>query len=262
MPRLAAISLYPMKSCTGQPVSTAVVLSTGALQHDRQFALRDAGGRFWNAKRTPMFHRWRTWLAVERRVLTLRDADREWAWHLDRDRAAVESWFAERLGEPVRLDEDPRGGFPDDTAAPGPTVISTATLEAVAGWFPTLTVDDVRQRFRANLEIDGVDPFWEDRLYGPAGSVRPLRVGGVVWCGVNPCQRCVVPSRDPMTGEPLPGFQKVFSERRAATLPEWAPATRFDHFYRLAVNTRLLSGAGHTIAVGDSVELGAMLLAD
>lgn len=254
MPYLAAITLFPLKSGSGQAVSQARVLPCGALEHDRQFALCDGAGRFWNGKRSPAFHRWRTWLSWKRRVLTLWEEGKEHAWHLDRDRTDLESWFAQRLAGEVRLQEDIERGFPDDLLAPGPTVISTATLETVARWFPTLTVDDVRKRFRANLEIEGVEAFWEDQLYGDAGELRPFRIGSVVWGGVNPCQRCAVPARDPVTGEPLPGFQHVFSVRRAQTLPPWATRSRFDHFYRLAINTRLISGAGLSIKVGDPVE--------
>jgi hypothetical protein len=45
------------------------------------------------------------------------------------------------------------------------------------------------------------------------------------------------------------------SERRAATLPDWAERTRFDHFYRLTVNTRAPRQAGRTVRIGDPVVL-------
>jgi uncharacterized protein len=74
---------------------------------------------------------------------------------------------------------------------------------------------------------------------------------------VNPCARCAVPSRHPDTGKiEDPAFAKNFAERRRESLPGWARASRFDHFYRLAVNTRIpVAQAGLTIAVGDLVEL-------
>jgi len=123
-------------------------------------------------------------------------------------------------------------------------------------WFPRLTVAEVRVRLRANLEIGGVGPFWDDRLYGEQGQVVRFQVGSVIFEGVNPCQRCVVPTRDPATAEAIAGFQKTLAERRRATLPAWAAISRFNHFYRLAVNTRLASGqqGGH-IKVGDEVRL-------
>jgi hypothetical protein len=160
----------------------------------------------------------------------------------------------------VRRDEN--GGFPDDGNAPGPTVVSTATLAAVASWFPGLDVDSVRRRLRANVEIDGVPAFWEDALFGAAGDAVPFQLGAVELAGTNPCQRCIVPSRDPESGEPLPAFAKHVAERRAETLPPWAERTRFDHFYRLAVNTRAAPNqAGRAIRVGDSLVRGEIVAA-
>jgi hypothetical protein len=58
-----------------------------------------------------------------------------------------------------------------------------------------------------------------------------------------------------VTGAALPGFSKVVATRRAANLPGWAEPSRFDHFYRLANNTRAdPAQAGRTIAVGDVLE--------
>src|SRR5262249_25513767 len=135
--------------------------------------------------------------------------------------------------------EDTEAGFPDDTEAPGPTVISTATLQAVASWFPGLDEQVMRLRFRANLEIGGVPAFWEDRLFAEVGSVVPFRVGDVLFEGINPCQRCVVPSRDPYTGGIFPHFQEIFARKRREFLPSWSTPSRFNHFYRLSCNTRV-----------------------
>jgi MOSC domain-containing protein len=155
----------------------------------------------------------------------------------------------------VRIARDPEGGFPDDLESPGPTVISTATLQEVAGWYPGHNEHDMRCRFRANLEFDDCPAFWEDQLYGDPDSVVNFRIGEVRFSGINPCQRCVVPTRDPSTGDELAGFQSTFTTRRRATLPAWANRARFDFFYRLAVNTRIAaSETGKTIRVGDRVE--------
>ncbi|MBI3697280.1 MAG: MOSC domain-containing protein, partial [Acidobacteria bacterium] len=138
-------------------------------------------------------------------------------------------------------------GFPDDTNASGPTLVSTATLCEVARWFGA-DLDEMRRRFRANLEIDGVPAFWEDQLIGVT-----FRLGEVAIEGVNPCARCAVPSRNSLTGEVVdPAFAKSFAERRAKALPPWADRRRFDHYYRLALNTRIPeSEAGKIIRVGD-----------
>ena len=84
----------------------------------------------------------------------------------------------------------------------------------------------------------------------------PFRIGGVTIHGVNPCQRCVVPPRDPETGEAIPDFSPIFRTKREETLPAWAARSRFNHFYRLAVNTRVPeSEVGKVLRVGDEVRL-------
>ncbi len=160
------------------------------------------------------------------------------------------------LGIGVTLVEDAENGFPDDTDAPGPTVVSTATLQAVASWFDGLTLDQVRARFRANLEIDGVPAFWEDRLVGESDIEVPFAIGEVKLSGVNPCARCIVPTRSAETGESTIAFAPIFRKRREQTLPDFAPRNRFDHFYRLAVNTRRRSPLDIvSLRVGDAVML-------
>jgi hypothetical protein len=99
--------------------------------------------------------------------------------------------------------------------------------------------------------------FWEDQLYGEdERSVVRFRIGEVNFEGSNPCARCPVPARDPQTAADLVGFQKRFTELRRETLPPWAPASRFDHFYRLAVNTRVApTETGKLLRLGDTLQI-------
>jgi uncharacterized protein len=84
----------------------------------------------------------------------------------------------------------------------------------------------------------------------------PFRIGEVNFEGSNPCARCPVPARDPQSAADLVGFQKRFTDLRRETLPPWAPATRFDHFYCLAVNTRVApTETGKPLRLGDSLKL-------
>jgi MOSC domain-containing protein len=106
-----------------------------------------------------------------------------------------------------------------------------------------------------NLEVEGVEPFWEDRLYRAGSPPQPFRIGSVLFEGTNPCQRCVVPSRDPSTGEVWPEFARRFAELREQHLPPWTARERFNHFYRLTTNTRGTGSSGGLIRVGDAIEL-------
>ncbi len=254
---LARIVIFPFKSLDGMSVDAAAVLPGGALAGDRQWALVDNQGALLTAKRWPALHAIRLQFDPQARIVHVRRAGdpHGTAFHVDDQRRQLEHWFRDVLQHAVRIVENASGGFPDDTSAAGPTVVSTATLQTVAEWFPLLDLDNVRQRFRANLELAGVEPFWEDRLVGsPERPVR-FRVGGCVLAGVNCCQRCAVPSRDPHSGHALPGFAAHFARRREASLRPWAARERFDHYYRLCVNTRLVAAPEALLRIGDEVQI-------
>jgi hypothetical protein len=255
MPELARITLYPIKSLDGVSVPEAVVLPSGALQHDRRFEIRDEHGQLVNGKRTPKVHAVRAEFDSSCRSVTLHTAGVSQRFHLDSDREELELWLSVVFGARVTLAENKVTGFPDDLESPGPTVIGTETLAAVAGWFPGMSIDEARQRFRANLEIEGWEPFGEDRLVPEELHSIWFRIGEVLFEGTNPCQRCVVPTRSPTTGAVTPDFVRIFSAERERALPPWAPRTPFDHFYRLAVNTRAAGSGMRTLRVGDSVQL-------
>lgn len=258
MPYLAKILLYPVKSLDGVEVDKARVLASGALQNDREFAIFDEENRFVNSKRHAKISLLRAQFALLNRTISLHipGGDSQQIFHLDKERQALDTTMSDFFEFAVRLRQNSLMGFPDDTDSPGPTVISTATLAEVASWFPGLTVDEMRRRMRANIEIDGVPAFWEDRLFSKQGDLVSFRVGDVDFFGVNPCQRCIVPTRDSYLGKAYPNFQKIFATQRQATLPNWVASSRFNHFYRLSVNTQLpQSSAGKILQIGDELDI-------
>lgn len=258
MPRVTRIVLHPIKALDGVSVSSARISAGGTLEHDRDFALFDPNGRFVNGKANPDVHRLRSLFDFETRCVTLsrQGSEVKHDFHVNRDRQALESWLGDFFGFPVRFEYQPPRGFPDDPDAFGPTVISQATLAAIGNWYPELDFDNVRLRFRANIEIDGVSAFWEDRLFDAPGTVVDFTIGPVRFEGINPCQRCVVPSRNPRSGEVYPGFQKIFAAKRQETLPAWTTRSHFNHFYRISVNTRIAaSEQGKEIRVGDEISI-------
>jgi uncharacterized protein len=260
-PRLANIRLHPIKSLDPVSVPEARIGPAGGLELDRAWALYTLDNRWVNGKRTAAMLRIRSEFAPDLSAVTLSvpgDArnipSRQFAFPQETESAA--EWFSVYLEQQIIV-RHARNGFPDDTDANGPTIVSTASLQAVCDWFPGLTLDEARRRFRTTLEIEGVPAFWEDQLFGPKDTyaVR-FGIGEVNFEGSNPCARCSVPPRDSHTGEDLLGFQKRFSDLRREHLPSWAPAEHFDHSYRLATNTRVaLSETGKTLRVGDLLVL-------
>ncbi|MDB5336094.1 MAG: hypothetical protein JWN70_1713 [Planctomycetaceae bacterium] len=259
---LGRIWIYPIKSLPGVEVARSLLLPAGNLQHDREFALVDDDGQVMNAKRTPEIHRIRAnWDLVNWSVSLAEmsavtgELSIESRYHLDHDRLALTDWFSSFFEMPLTLVQQPAGGFPDDTDSPGPTVVSTASLQTVANWFPELNSEEIRHRFRANLELDGGEPFGEDQLVPGTGQTLPFQIGEATLFGTNPCQRCVVPTRSPETGAVLSGFQKRFANRREAEFSSLSNRARFDHFYRLSVNTKVQHTQSQLIRVGDTVKV-------
>lgn len=262
VPRLANIRLHPIKALDPVSVPEARISPSGGVALDRAWALYSADGKWINGKRTPLVHFIRVGYSADVASITLsvpgdrrKIPPRTFAFPEEHEDAA--EWFSVFFEQQVIVRYSP-GGFPDDTIANGPTVISTATLQAVSAWFPGLTADDIRLRFRTTLEVGGVPAFWEDQLFDEnERSVVRFTIGEVAFEGSNPCARCPVPPRDPQTAVVLEGFQKRFSELREATIPPWAPLSRFDHFYRLATNTRVDSTtqADKLLRVGDSLTI-------
>ncbi len=260
-PRLAGIRLHPIKALDPVSVKEARIGPGGGLELDRAWALCSADGQWVNGKRTAAIHLIRAAFAPDLRSVTLSvPGDRRGistkTFAFPADSADASQWFSAYFEQPIAV-RHALEGFPDDTVANGPTIVSAASLDAVAGWFPGLTSSDMRLRFRTTLEVEGVPAFWEDQLLGEKKShVVRFRIGEVQFEGGHPCSRCAVPSRNPHTGAEFPGFQKRFCELRRATLPPWSPRERFDHFYRMATNTRVASAeAGKALRLGDPLHI-------
>ncbi|WP_254279119.1 MOSC domain-containing protein [Haloarcula marina] len=255
MTHIERLTVYPVKALDGHDRDRVRVLPGGTLAHDREFAMFDADGDVVNGKRTTRVHDVRTDYDPDDRTLTATvpemGGDR-FALGTDEGRDRAAAWFGEVFDCDLSVVRDTETGYVDRREM-GPSVVSTATLETVAGWFDEVTVDGMRRRLRANIEVGGVEPFWEDRFVG--ADAPAFEAGGVRIEGVTPCGRCVVPERDPDTGETTPEFRDRFLERREATFPAWADRDAFDHFYTLMLIAHVPeSDRGATLAVGDVVK--------
>jgi uncharacterized protein YcbX len=251
---LSKIQIFPIKSLDPIALSEVEISAGGALKGDREFAMFDQRENYINAKRNPKIHLIRASYDLSDRLVNLQiqDQDQVFTFHLDRDRTALTNWLSEFFGQSVELRQNVTNGFPDDPEAWGATLISEATLATVQSWYPELSLEQIRLRFRTNLEIADTAAFWEDSLFGKSGETVAFQIGEVQFLGTNPCQRCPVPTRDPFTGEVYPEFSKIFSRRREATLPSNIERSRFNHFYRLALNTQIpLTEVGKILKLGD-----------
>jgi uncharacterized protein YcbX len=240
---VGALTLFPIKSLDGVAVDAATIAKHGGFAGDREYAIFDEAGTLVNGKRTSAVHTIRAAFDLPARTVIFSGRD---TFALGDPR--IDDWLSEHFGFRVVVRA---GAFPDHTRTPGPSLISTGTLAAMADAFG-LTLAEARLRFRANIEIAGTEAFEEDR-YVTAWNVGVVRCGEVRLHAVEHCSRCVVPSRDPRTGVPIPAFSKRISEWRRATLPEWSDLGTLPHFYHLAVLTRVpATEIGKVIRVGDA----------
>lgn len=257
-PYLARIRIFPIKSLGPCEVDRARVVEGAGLAGDREYALFSSAGRCLNAKRlgAPLISIRADYAAHGAQVALGAGAD-SGTFDLPRDREGLDRWFSGRLRQPVSVRRNAATGFQDDPEASGPTVVGSASLAEVAAW-AGIETEECRRRFRANLEIRGLEPFEEDRLFGPPSRPRRFRIGAVEFFGINPCRRCVVPSFDSRTGALQdPQFAKRFAGWREGQRQPNPNLAAYGGFYRLAVNTVLAAGqGGRELAVGDVLRFG------
>jgi hypothetical protein len=217
---LAGLFVYPIKSCRGTALTQATLTPAG-LEHDREWMVVTAEGRFLTQRELP-----RLALVVPRldaQALSiagpgmdeLRVPLDDWSgarfevavWSdtcraLDAGDPAAD-WFSAFLGRPVRLVRfdgqrrtDPKwsAGLDGETRFTDGfplLVLSRASLDDLNARLPEpLPLD----RFRTSLLLDGCEPYAEDRIDElAAGDVR-IRL-------VKPCTRCVITATDQQTAE-------------------------------------------------------------
>ena len=72
----------------------------------------------------------------------------------------------------------------------------------------------------------------------PPPEPQEFSIGETRFRATNVCKRCVVPSRDSTTGAVTADLRDAFEARRARALRADVDASGWNHFYRLAANTR------------------------
>ena len=257
-PFLSRITIYPVKSLDGMNLQKAAIATGGCLLHDREYALSDEEGNFIIGKSNSLVHSLRSKVDFENEIISFRPvAESAWKnFHLQKEKSDIESFLTDYFGMKTLLLQNSTGRFMDIPDISGVTVLSTASLQQVSSWFNQMNIAETRKRFRATIEIEGVPAFWEDHLFSSEGKAIEFKVGNVTMFGMSPRARCVVPTRDPESGEVTHGFPKSFSKRRASALPKWSRLEEFGHHYYLTVNCFIpATEIGKTIETGNVVKI-------
>ncbi len=231
-----SLHIYPVKSCRGIDLDSAVVAPTG-FRFDRQWMVVTPGGGFLSQRSNPELALVSTRIEGDRLILDAPGRNRlevvadeiggdrrpvtVWNDRCEAVAAGPEAaeWFSSVLGTPCGLVRQPDAGFRQvdtDYSTPGDRV-------AFADGFPFLlisgaSVEELNRRlgepvpadrFRANIVVDGCDPHAEDRW-------SEITIGTVGFRVAKPCARCIVITTDQKSGarsaEPLrtlAGYRKV-----------------------------------------------------
>lgn len=253
MPTLSNIIIYPVKALSGVELTSVEITQGGTLKNDRRWAMVDRKGRMQNGKNNSLIFSLQASFDLEEGLVSF--ANEEQQFELSANRL-LEEFLSERLKKPIMLKENIEAGFPDDPDAYGPTVVTTSSLETVTSWYPGLTLEEIRARFRINLEIGGAAAFWEDQVFRFGEQPKSISMGEVLIQPTNPCARCAVPMKEPATGEAYDEFYETFIEQRELNKPVWLDVRSFDHWYRLSLNTRIpLQQQGKILNLNDPVEI-------
>jgi uncharacterized protein YcbX len=205
------LSMAPVKSLRIQEVPE-VHLGPDGVEGDRRFLLSDSNGHLFNGKRMGALMQVVAESAPPHTALTLRFPDGE-VVSGDVQLGARTTVLAYRELRPVRAvlgpwsealsafaDVDVRlvqplagGGGVDRYPGGGVTMLSTASVEALAEAAAVAAVD--RRRFRMNIGLEGPQAFEEERWLGRVVAIgeATVRLSGNVG-------RCAVTTENPVTG--------------------------------------------------------------
>jgi uncharacterized protein YcbX len=272
---IASLHLYPVKSCRGIDVASAVLgragLEAGGVG-DREWMVVDAGGRFVTQREAPRMALIAP--ALESGTLVLRAPDLE-ALHVAVDlpfgrtadlavqvwnhtcRAfdegdAAAAWLSRHLGRPSRLARfDPA----HKRASNRERTQGVEALNRFSDGYPILmasraSLTDLNERlqeagrealpmnrFRPNIVLDDVGPFDEDRFVS-------LASGAVLLKPVKPCPRCPIPSIDQDTAVRGPDPLDILARYRDD--PDFGVV--------FGQNTIVAAGHGATLRVGQVLD--------
>jgi hypothetical protein len=217
---LAALYVYPVKSCRGIALEEAR-LSEAGLEHDREWMIVTPEGRFVTQREQPRLALISTRLDDDQLHLAAPGAPaitvpfdfrgepvQVTVWrdrcHAHDQGEVAARWLSDFLDRPLRLVRfDPAHRRPSDAAWTGGVdavsrfsdgfALLAISLASLADLNARLAAPLPMNRFRPNLVLDGLPPYGEDAL-------GDLTVGGVRLRRVKPCTRCSITTTNQVTG--------------------------------------------------------------
>ena len=252
---ISNITIFPIKSLGGVALRSAEI-GVRSLLHDREFAILAEDGRFVNGKRTGRVNQLEAYYDLEEYTVSFseRNSNATTTFHLVKDKSKIENWLSEFFSIKISFVQNHEGRLLDVPDRSAVTVLSTASLEYLSENIKGHSIDDLRLRFRASLEIAGVPAFWEEKLAIPNRKPVHFRIGDVQLAGISLRARCNVPPQDPFTGELDKTFIKKMMIARDKSVPQWSIVREMHSLYHLSVDCSIpRTEKGKFINVGDEV---------
>jgi hypothetical protein len=267
---LAALHVYPVKSCRGAALRRAALTEAG-LAHDREWMVATPAGRFLTQRELPRLALVEPRLDVDALHLAAPGAEplrvpfdaagdslEVTVWHdrcLARDQGdEAAGWLTAFLGREARLvrfdparhrysDAEWTGGMRAQTRFSDGYAMLAVSEASLADLNSRLPQPLPMERFRPSLVLDGLPAYGEDELVDLwIGDDVHLRV-------VKPCTRCVVTTTNQQSGE-VEGDEPL----RTLRSYRWNAELRGIVFGQ---NVIVISGAGAELSVGQAVRTRA-----
>jgi uncharacterized protein YcbX len=219
---LSEINIYPVKSLKGISLEESVIEDRG-LRHDRRWMLVDEKNQFLTQREFPVMARVEIKIDGERvtagfegievEIRATRATDEFHTVKIWRSTvrsqfypAETDDWFSSILGIRCRLVTMPEGSH--RAVNPFHAVRRFKDEVSFADGYPFMVIGDASladlnsrlaepvpmNRFRPNFVVSESEAFAED-------SWRIIKIGTTVFHVVKPCERCVMPTIDQVTGE-------------------------------------------------------------
>lgn len=236
---LRAIHLYPIKSTLGYSVSQAVVQPQG-LSFDREFMLTEPNGKFITARKDAELYHFSAMpvpfglyvrhkngnsLLVRYQDFSQMQTCEVWGTEFSSLIATdkINRWFSEKIGREVQLrwtgehTQRQIKRFPQHplSFADGYPLLltNTASLTELQKHCPAPIL---MSQFRPNLVIEGNTPFEEQQW-------DRIQIGEVTFLHTKPCERCVLTTRNPETGQLNPTMEPFRSLKKLNSNEEGKP---------------------------------------
>ena len=201
-PIISKLRIYPIKSL-GHIDVKEVEIGVHSLMNDRVFAMIDQEGRYINGKRTPRVNQLKTEYDLANGVVAFSEktTNHKTTFELRERNAALDEYLSDFFNTELKLVKNTQGQFMDIPVESSITIVSEASLQYLQKDIESHSLENMRLRFRSNIEITGVEAFWEEQLYHQPGIGVRFRIGEVEMLGMGPRARCNVPPQHPDTGE-------------------------------------------------------------